>query len=156
MNASLISVETYLTVQILEIIGYGPLHALTWARRTEPNHWLQVSVHRGDSCHLMVQCVLPEGMNRRSLDAAFNQVGWTNLQADRNDCLVYYLARSGSYEELCERAPEAARQCAKAIYLLWGVASLEELALLGARGPRLTLHRSQASADASPAQAIAA
>jgi hypothetical protein len=156
MNASLISVETYLTVQIQEIAGYGALHSLTWARKSDPDHWLQLSVHGGDGCYLMVQCLLPEGADKRCLDAAFDQFGWVATQVDQSDCLIYYLARCGSYDELRTRAADAARRCAEAMFLLWGVTGIEELALLGARGPRLSLHHVAATDDTSAAHAAIA
>ena|SRR5579871_2082122 len=156
MNASLISVETYLTVQIQEIVGYGALHALIWAPGANPSNWLQLSVHCGAGCHLMVQCRLPEGVDKRCVDTAFGEVGWITMQADEKDCLIYYPARSDSYDELQERAVETARRCAEAMFMLWGVTALDELALLGARGPRLSLHRVAADADSPAAHAIAA
>jgi len=156
MNASLISVETYLTVQIQEIVGYGALHALTWASKARPADWLQASVHLGDDCYLMVQCVLPDSADKRCLDGAFGQSGWVAVQVDARDCLIYYVARCGSRDELRRRAEAAARMCAEAMFLLWGVVSLDELALLGARGPGLSLQCGTAAGDVSAARGLAA
>ncbi len=102
MGAQPFSIETYLTVQILEMIGLGPLHALTWAGKMDLDHWLQMSVHGGQTNYLMIQCVLPERVNKGRVDRAFGHTGWIHFQADRRDCLVYYLARSESQWDLRE------------------------------------------------------
>jgi hypothetical protein len=156
MSDNILTVETYLTVQIQEIVGYGALHVLTWARNDDLRHWLQLSVHHGDGCYLMVQCVLTEQTDKHHLDRIFHQTGWVNMQADRGDALVYYLARSRSDAELKDRVPEAAQRCTEAISALWNVATVEQLALVGARGPRLTLQPLQATADSGTPQALTA
>jgi hypothetical protein len=154
MNAKLNSVTTSLTTQIQEIIGYGALHVLTWSSKADPTHWLQLSVHWGGGCHLMVQCLLPEGAQKDDVDAAFEQVGWITTQAYENKCLIYYPVRCRSYNELQDRAAEAAHQCAAAMAVLWGITAIEEVTLLGACGPRLALRRVAVIAKAPDPRAL--
>lgn len=132
----------------------GPGHALTWAdnrahqplqqiaRRDERRHdWLQVSVQGGAKCHLMVQFLLPETFTdacKYRMDTLFAQYGWTNEQADGRECLVYYVAQSPDPRHLLDEAEYAAQQCAQVMASLWQARNVDDIALLGARGPKLT------------------
>ncbi len=131
----------------------GPGHALTWAdnRADQPLHqvasrenlhdWLQVSVQGGAKCHLMVQFLLPEtftDMRKHRMDSLFAQYGWTHEQSDGRECLVYYVAQSPDPRRLLDEAEFAAQQMAQAMASLWQARSVEDIALLGARGPKLT------------------
>ena len=162
-----LSLTTYLTTQLQEIICMGPGHALTWAgnkehqplqRIAQSRHaydWLQVSVQGGECCHLMIQFVLPEGLEdaaRTRMDALFMQYGWTHEQADGRECLVYYVAQSESARELLDHSSSVAAQCAQVMGRLWQARTLDDIALLGARGPRLS-HHAQAM-PAAPRQAV--
>lgn len=145
----------------------GPGHALTWANNKAHQplqhivqsgniyDWLQVSVQGGECCHLMIQFVLPEGLEdvaRPHMDTLFMQYGWTNEQADGRVCLVYYVAQSTSPRQLLDEAETAAAQCAEMMARLWQARSLDDIALLGARGPHLP-HKAQ-SVPAAPGQNI--
>jgi hypothetical protein len=132
-----ITLPTYLTVQIQEIITYGVHHYLTWAKREEWQLWLQISVHESTHYQLCIQFPLPSHCSQSTLDRIFQQRGWA--QVGLSQSLTYYLASSTNIEELSARAERIAQQCALAMQYLWGVQGVEELLLLGARGPNLPL-----------------
>ena len=130
----------------------GPGHALTWAdnRARQPLHqfasrenrhdWLQVSVQGGAKCHLMVQFLLPGTFTdacKHRMDSLFAQYGWTHEQADGRECLVYYVAQSPDPRHLMDQAEYAAGQMAQVMASLWQARNVEDIALLGARGPKL-------------------
>ena len=144
------SLTKFLAGQIQEIVGYGPLHALAWSAKTQEDHWIQLSVHGGSQHYLMVQFVLPEHLSRQQFDSTFHQISWQNWQADRNICLVYYLARSASAERLMDQIPPIAAQCAEAMRLLWNVTQEEQVGLLAACGPRLPYNRGYLPQPLSP------
>ena len=147
-----LSLEAYLTVQLQEIICMGPGHTMMWAdnkdhqpiaelgRRENRHDWLQVSVQGGAKCHLMIQFLLPETFTdagKRRMDTLFAQYGWTTELADGRECLVYYVAQSPDARRLLDEAEFAAQQCAIVMTYLWQARNVEDIALLGARGPRL-------------------
>ena len=161
-----LSLTTYVATQLQEIICMGPGHALTWAGNKEhqplhhivqPGHatdWLQVSVQGGECCHLMIQFVLPEGLEdaaRPYMDTLFMQYGWTHEQADGRECLVYYVGQSADARTLLDQSEIIAAQCVYVMGRLWQARTLDDIALLGARGPRLS-HQEQAM-PARPQQA---
>jgi hypothetical protein len=101
-----LTLQTYLTVQIQEIICLGPLHALTWSPRDSMNCWLQLTVQGGDEHYVAVEIRLPAGVSRRQIDRIFGQTGFARSQHDGAECVVYYLGRARSAEKLvaCRRA----------------------------------------------------
>lgn len=151
-NYQPLSLTTYLTTQLQEIICMGPGHLLTWAnnrtqhsladltRRGEIYDWMQISVHSGTECYLMIQLVLPENHGealRSHLDHIFSQYSWTNAQGDGRECLVYHVAQSENARQLLEVAESVAVRCAEVMKRLWQSQSPDDIALLGIRGPRL-------------------
>ena len=101
---------------------------------------MQVSVHSGTECYLMIQFVLPELYSealRPHLDHLFSQYGWTNAQGDGRECLVYHVAQSENARNLMEAAEAVAARCAEVMKRLWQAQSPADIALLGLRGPRL-------------------
>lgn len=163
-----LSLTTYVVTQLQEIICMGPGHALTWASNKEHQplqrvvqsgrayNWLQVSVQGGEGCHLMIQFVLPEGLedvSRPCMDTLFMQYGWTHEQADGRECLVYYVGQSADARTLLDQSEDFAAQCVEVMGRLWQARTLEDIALLGARGPRLSHHAQ--SMPARPQQAAA-
>src|SRR5262249_34364262 len=101
--------------------------------------WMQLSVHGGTKLYLMVQFVRPPHLSQRQADALFREFGWRHRQADNRDCLVYYLARSNSWEQLLNKGERVAAQCALAIAALWGTVTPDQIVMLGARGPSLSI-----------------
>ncbi len=139
MSNFALNLPTYLTVQIQQIVGYGSNHFITWADRRDWRDWLQVSVHETSRFYLAVQFPLPEHISKRQLDRLFQQPGWNQVQAGNRECPIYYLAYSDSLEELGKNAGRIALLCASAMTLIWEVGEVEEVALLGARGPNIPL-----------------
>ncbi len=139
MRQNTLTLQTYLTVQIQEIIGLGPLHALTWAPREGLNCWLQLTVHGGKEHFVAVEARLPAGVCRRKLDRIFGQTGFARPQHDGSECVLYYLGRTRSPEKLMSSVAALARRTADAMQLMWRVSAVEEVALLAARGPRLPI-----------------
>ena len=156
-NHENLSVITYITTQLQEIICMGPGHALTWADNREHlslsrlvqqrggTDWMQVSVHKGQTCSIMVQFVVPVefegryGAVRGAMNHLFAQYGWTNGQADGREALVYHIGHSQSARGLLDNAEDIATRCAEVMARLWHVEDVRDIALLGARGPRLSL-----------------
>lgn len=132
-----ISLPTYLTVQIQEILSYGTDHFLTWAPTEEWRLWFQLSISCSNQYRFCVQFPLPPLVSPRQLDRVFGQAGWE--QAGISQSLVYYLAGSNTLKELELHVERVALQCALAMRLLWNVTTMEEILLLGARGHRIPL-----------------
>ncbi len=139
MSVFALNLPTYLTVQIQQIVGYGSDHFITWADKRDWHDWLQVSVHYTNRYYLSVQFPLPEPSYKRQMDRLFQQPGWNQVQAGDRDCPVYYLAHSDTLEELVSKAERIGLLCASAMAILWEAQSVEEVALLGARGPNIPL-----------------
>ena len=133
------SVTALLTAQIEEAIRLGPLHTLTWAARTSPRRWFQLTVHGGRQHYLMLQVLLPTHLSRDRFDNLFRQYSWRNIQADGSLCLVYYLGRFESSEQLYAQAGRMAEQCAGAMRLLWDATEPDHIVLLSLCGPYRTL-----------------
>lgn len=133
------NLPTYLTVQIQQIVEYGSNHFITWADRRDWRDWLQITVHRTNRYYLSVQFPIPEDIPQRRLDSIFQQPGWNQVLAGDRNCPVYYLAHSDSIEELAQKSERVGLLCASAMALLWEVAEVEDVALLGARGPGIAL-----------------
>lgn len=144
-----LTLHTYLTVQIQQIIGCGPLHTLTWASRVNPELRLQLCVHEGVGAYISVQFEIRSQDNKRRFDRALGGIGWSVFQADNGLSLHYYIARSESHKQLLDQAADAAAFCQCAMRLLWHAETVSDVALLGARGPYIPLH-SQKSESPTP------
>jgi len=139
MSSFALNLPTYMEVQIQQIVGYGSNHFITWADGRDWCDWLQISVHYTNRYYLSIQFPLPEHIAKRHLDRLFQQPGWNQAQVGSRDCPVYYLAHSDTLDELSAKAGRVALLCASAMSLLWEVERVEEVALLGARGPNIPL-----------------
>lgn len=132
-------VEEYMTEQIRDLILLGPVHAFTYVSQRDPGCWMQISVHAGVQHYLTVLCVVPPNASLKELDKALNKVGRKQTQANQGAFVIYYLGLSESAGELLMQTGVMAQQCAQIVAVLWKARSRDQLALLGARGPRIPL-----------------
>lgn len=139
MSSTPPSLVTHLASQIHDLIRLGENHTLTWAAQVDPTYWMQISAHEGNRQYLMLQFILPPHLTLRQTNDIVKQFGGRHIQADRRECLYYYVMRSTSWEELLARADRAAELCAALMHALWGATTVDEVELLGARGPNLPL-----------------
>jgi hypothetical protein len=140
------SVETYLLNQIRELIRLGPIHALTWVSQSDPGSWLQLSVHDGEQHYLTALCVLPPRGAKKQLDRLLGKTGRRQPQANQGVSLIYYLIPSDSAVHLMSQAAKAAHEIATILAFLWKATTVQQIELLGARGPKLPLYEGQSPA----------
>ena len=134
-----LTLHTYLTVQIQQIIDCGPLHTLTWASRSNTECRIQLCVHEGGGPYISVQFEIRADDSKRRFDRALGAIGWSAIQADNSQSLHYYITRSTNYSLLFAQAEEAASFCERAMHLLWHAEAVSDVALLAARGPYIPL-----------------
>jgi hypothetical protein len=149
-----LSVVSYLTQEIRELVQLGPVHSYTWVSNADPGRWMQVSVHDGTQHYLTVLCVLPPNISKAQMDKVLGKVGRKQAQVNHGTCLVYYLAQCDDSAALLDQAPAAAQQCAAIAGLLWNATKTEQLELLGARGPKLPFYGAKPSIPASGRSAL--
>ncbi len=130
---------SYLTVQIQQIIEYGSLHTLTWASRQDLDHRLQLCVHDGPQAYISVHFQIGAEDTKQIFDRALGGIGWSVTQADNSLSLYYYVTPSKNQQQLFYQAEDAAKFCEKAMFLIWHAKKVCDIALLGARGPYIPL-----------------
>jgi hypothetical protein len=140
-NPITLSLPTYLTVQLQQILECGDAHTLTYAPKDDWSQWLQISVHGGPQWYFMVQFPLPTHLSSQQFDRLFRAFGWSHAQMDGRETRVYFLGRCASSSQLNNQTESIACQLARAIEILWDIHTVSNIVLLGARGPQLALVR---------------
>jgi hypothetical protein len=152
--SDMLSVVSYLTQEIRELVRLGAVHSYTWVSNADPGRWMQVSVHDGIQHYLTVLCVLPPDITKAQMDKVVGKVGRKQAQVNHGTCVIYYLAQSDDSAALLDQVPAAARQCASIAGLLWNATKREHLELLGARGPKLPFYGANRTIPATGKSAL--
>ncbi len=138
------NLQTYLRVQLGEIAEYGENHALTYAPArpvTAPRLWLEARVCFGEGWYWAVQFPLPQGKTMTECGTVLRSAGWASPNTEHSLILLYFLAKSPSFARFQAQLDGVAEVLALLLSLLWEVNAPQDLQMLGARGPRLTLSK---------------